>query len=262
MDRARDNTRPVVSCIVPVFNGETYLREALDSILTQTYGALDVLVVDDGSTDGTAALAASYGTAVRYVRQDNAGAPSARNLGLQAAQGEFIAFLDADDIWHREKLARQMARFDAQPALEACVTHIQNFWIDDLAEEAERLRDHPLAQPQPGYVTVTLLARRDVFARVGGFNTALTVGDPMEWFARAIEAGVRIELLPDTLVYRRMHRHNLSWESGVERQMTGAMKAAIVRVVKDTLDRRRSGSAGRAMGLPSAVPPPASKREG
>lgn len=235
-------SQPVVSCIVPVFNGERYLREALESILAQTYGALDVIVIDDGSTDATAAIARSYGARVRYIRQDNTGAPAARNHGLRAARGELIAFLDADDVWHPEKLARQMARFAADPLLEASVTHLQNFWIEELADEAARLRDHPLAQPQPGYVTVTLLARRAVFERVGGFNTTLTVGDPMEWFARAIESGVRIELLPDTLVYRRMHRHNLSWESGASRQMTGAMKAAILRVVKDALDRRRGGA--------------------
>src|SRR5262245_49109170 len=252
---------PVVSCIVPVFNGERYLREALESILVQTHRALDVLVVDDGSTDGTAAIAASYGDRVRHVRQENAGAPAARNLGLHAARGDFITFLDADDLWHPEKLARQMACFDADPSLDACVTHLQNFWIDELADEAERLRDHPLAQPQPGYVTVTLMARRAVFDRVGGFNTGLTVGDPMEWFARAIDAGVRIELLPDTLVHRRMHRHNLSWESGASRQMTGAMKAAILRVVKDTLDRRRAAAA-TSLGSSGVASPGPPKRKG
>lgn len=254
--------QPLVSCIVPVFNGEQYLREALDSIRAQTYRALELIVADDGSTDGTAAIVASYGDRVRHVRQENTGAPAARNLGLHAARGDFVAFLDADDLWHPEKLARQMACFDARPELDLCVTHLQNFWIAELAEEAERLRDHPLAQPQPGYVTVTLLARRAVFDRVGGFNTALTVGDPMEWFARAAEHGIEMELLPDTLVYRRMHRHNLSWESGASRQMTAAMKAAIVRVVKNTLDRRRgAGVPGRAFDSPDGSPSPTIKRD-
>jgi glycosyltransferase involved in cell wall biosynthesis len=248
--------QPVVSCIVPVFNGEQYLREALESVLAQTYRSLEVIVADDGSTDGTAAIVASYGDRVRHLRQDNAGAPAARNLGLQAARGDLIAFLDADDLWQQDKLARQVARFAARPDLEVSVTHIQNFWIPELHAEAERLRDHPIAAPQPGYVTVTMLARRDVFDRVGPFNTALSVGDPMEWFARAIEQGIQIELLPDTLVYRRMHQHNLSWESGASRQMTGAMKAAMLRVVKDTLDRRRAGS-----GVCGSIPAD-TKREG
>lgn len=230
----------VVSCIVPVFNGEAYLREALESILNQSYPALDVIVADDGSTDGSAAIIASFGARVRHLRQVNAGAPAARNLGLQAARGEFIAFLDADDLWHRDKLTRQMARFTARPELDVSITHIQNFWIPELADEADRLRDHPIAQAQPGFVPVTMLARRDVFDRVGGFNTALKVGDPMEWFARAMEHGIQMELLPDTLVHRRMHTRNLSWQTGASRQMTGDMKAAILRVVKDKLDRQRA----------------------
>jgi hypothetical protein len=128
----------------------------------------------------------------------------------------------------------------ADPSLDACVTHLQNFWIDELADEAERLRDHPLAQPQPGYVTVTLMARHDVFDRVGRLQHGTHGGRP-DGVVRACHRRRRAHraAAPTTLVYRRMHRHNLSWHSGESRQMTDAMKAAILRVVKDTLDRRR-----------------------
>jgi len=245
---------PLVSCIVPVFNGERYLAEALDSILAQQYEALEIIVADDGSTDATAAIARSYGDRVRVLQQPNAGAPAARNLGLQAARGELIAFLDSDDLWHREKLARQTARFGARPELEVSVTHVQSFWIPELREEAERFRDHPLSQPQPGYVTITMLARRAVFERVGGFNTGLSVGDPMEWFVRAAERGTVMELLPDTLAYRRLHQHNLSWESGASRRMTAVMQEAVLRVVKESLDRRRgAGAAVQRYDFPDAM---------
>ena len=99
-------TKPnLISCIVPVFNGERYLAEALDSILAQTWRPLEVIVVDDGSTDGTAHIAAGYGAEVSYIHQANAGPAAARNRGLDAARGEFIAFLDADDLWHKDKLS-------------------------------------------------------------------------------------------------------------------------------------------------------------
>jgi glycosyltransferase involved in cell wall biosynthesis len=246
--------QPLVSCIVPVFNGERYLAEALDSILAQQYEPLEIIVADDGSTDGTAAIARSYGDRVRVIRQPNAGAPAARNLGLQAARGELIAFLDSDDLWHREKLARQTARFAARPELEVSVTHVQSFWIPELQDEAERFRDHPLSQPQPGYVTITMLARRAVFERVGGFNTGLSVGDPMEWFVRAAEHGTIMDLLPDTLAYRRLHQRNLSWESGGARRMTTAMQEAVLRVVKESLDRRRGdGAVVQRYDFPDAV---------
>lgn len=223
-----------ISCIVPVFNGERYLGEAIESILKQTCPPLEIIVADDGSTDGTAAVAARYGERIRYFRQNNGGAPSARNLGLSVAMGEFVAFLDADDLWHQEKLARQMARFAARPELSLCVTHVQNFWIEELREEAERFRNHRMTQPVPGYVTQALLARRPLFDQVGQFNTALQHGDAQEWFLRAAEHGAVMELLPDVLVYRRLHRANFS------REVSAALEDHL-RIVKASLDRRRRG---------------------
>ena len=228
----------LVSCIVPVFNGEKYLAEAVDSILAQTYRPLEIIVADDGSTDGTAAVVASYGDQLRYNRQEHAGAPVARNLGLTIARGEFVAFLDSDDLWHPEKLQRQMARFQARPELDLCVTHVQNFWIPDLEDEKARFQNHRLAAALPGYVTQTLLARRSAFEAVGLFNENLRVGDPADWFLRASERGLVTEMLTDILVYRRMHESNMSMQAGT-RRMTSAMQDAILRVVKASLDRRR-----------------------
>src|SRR5262245_32159351 len=229
---------PLISCILPVFNGERYLREALKSIFQQTYQPLEIIVTDDGSTDGTAAIVADYGEDIRYLRQANAGAPAARNLGLRAARGEFIAFLDADDLWHREKLARQMACFQTRPQLDLCVTHLQNFWIPELHGEAARFHNHRLTQALPGYVTQTLLARRSLFDRIGYFNDALRAGDVKDWFFRAAEQGAVMELLPDVLVYRRLHDSNLSVEAGT-RRMTPLMHDSLLKAVKASLDRRR-----------------------
>ena len=227
-------TPPVISCIVPVFNGERYLKEALDSIRAQTYRPLEIIVADDGSTDGTGAIVAGYGEEVRYLFQPNAGPSSARNLGLGAAQGKFVAFLDHDDLWHPEKLARQMARFQARPDLVACVTHVRNFWSPELGEEAARSREHPrFAQAVPGYSTVTLLARRTLFETVGRFNPALQHGDSTEWFLRAAEHGVVIELLADVLTYRRLHQTNRT------RRLGAASREAYLRIVKASLDRQR-----------------------
>ncbi len=223
----------LISCIVAVFNGERYLKEALDSILAQTYRPVEIIVVDDGSTDKTAAVVASYGEQVRYVWQLNAGPGAARNLGLSLTQGEFVAFLDADDFWHAEKLATQMARFEARPELEMCVTHMQNFWVPELHEEAARFENHRLSQPQPGHLTQTLLTRHRLFEKVGHFNAAFRHVHDSEWFFRTSERGIIMELLPDVLVYRRMHQNNLS------RLMAGASRDEYLQLVKNTLDRRR-----------------------
>lgn len=231
-------TAPVVSCVVPAFNSERYLRESLDSILAQTYRPIDVIVADDGSSDGTARIAAEYGESVRFAAQATAGPAATRNLGLRAAHGELIAFLDADDLWHREKLARQTARFESRAELDVSVTHIQNVWIPELEEEARALRDDARTRPMAGYVTMTMLARRRVFESVGPFDETLWHTDAGDWFLRAAASGAVIELLPDVLVYHRMHHANLSRRLGAE------ARAEFVRMVKRSLDERR-----RAAGL-------------
>lgn len=224
---------PLISCIVPVFNGERYLRQALDSICAQTYRPIEVIVVDDGSTDATAVIVASFGDRLRYLRQDNQGPPAARNLGIRAAKGEYVAFLDADDLWHPEKLQRQAKRFEARPELGYCVTYCQNFWIPDLQAEAERYREHRVAQPVPGYVTQTLFAQRAVFDSVGLFNVALAHGDSTEWFLRAAQRGAVMELLPDVLSYRRLHSENRS------RLLASSSREEFLHIVKMSLDTRR-----------------------
>lgn len=223
----------LISCIIPVYNGELYLGEALDSIFGQGYEALEVIVVDDGSTDGTANVVERYEGRSHYVRQSNAGPVVARNRGLEEAEGDFIAFLDADDLWHPNKLQLQMSRFQAQPRLDYCLAHVQNFWIPDLTAEANRLRHHRISQPLPGYVTGTLLAKRDLFDKIGPFNTALCHGDAGEWLLRADEQGAVKELLPDVLLYRRLHHANRS------RLLAAQSRNQHLHILKQHLDRTR-----------------------
>jgi glycosyltransferase involved in cell wall biosynthesis len=224
----------LISCIVPVFNGELYLAEALESILSQTYRPLQIIVVDDGSLDSTAAVVARYGALVCYLWQPNSGPAAARNLGLSAALGEYVAFLDADDLWHSEKLTRQMSRFKSRPELDLCITHVQNFWVPELAREGARFQNQRFSQPLPGYATQALLARRALFERIGRFNIDLRASDDTDWFLRGIEQGTVIELLPDVLVYRRLHQTNLSRSSPAFN--------ALLQVLKGSLDRRRCPS--------------------
>lgn len=226
-------TDPLISCIVPVFNGERYLQETLDSVLEQTYAAIELIVADDGSSDGTRAIVASYGQRVHYVRQQNAGHAAARNLGLGVARGAFVAFLDADDLWHPEKLERQMGRFRALPKLDVSVTFVQNFRSPELAADGGYDDDPALARGVPGYRSVTLLARRAVFHTVGNFDPDLKHGNDTDWFLRAADSGAEIELMPDVLVYRRLHDSNRS------RLLAGASRLEYVRIVKASLDRRR-----------------------
>lgn len=227
---------PLVSCIVPVFNCEAYLAASIESILAQDQWRLDIIVVDDGSTDGTAQVIRSFAGRIRGALQPNAGPAVARNTGLAAARGEFIAFNDADDLWTPDKLAVQMAVLDARPELEFCVAHVQNFWVDEMKDEADRYRGHRRSEPIAGWVTPTLLARRSAFDRVGPMNAALGHGDSADWFLRAREMGVRGELLPDVLLRRRIHANNRS------RVTAAQSRDEFFALLKRNKDRRKEAS--------------------
>ncbi len=227
---------PLISCVVPAFNSAAYVRRALQSIFAQTYRPLQVIVADDGSGDATLAIVRAFPQPVEIVEQTTAGPAATRNLGRRAARGEFVAFLDADDRWHPEKLARQQARFAAVPEIDACLSYAQLVWSDELSGEAELYRDHPRAAIVPGYATTTMLARRALFERVGEFDGRLWFADATDWFIRAAELGARIEMLPDVLTYHSMHRANLT------RRRPAASREEFLDVIKRSLDRRRSRS--------------------
>ncbi|HUF70195.1 MAG TPA: glycosyltransferase family A protein [Longimicrobiales bacterium] len=223
----------LVSCIIPCFDGERYLDEAIRSILAQTHRPLEIIVVDDGSTDGSAHILRGYGDAVRHHRQENAGPGAACNKGVTLAAGDYIAFLEQDDLWLADKTTRQLEAFRKNPELRYCVGHVQNFWIPELAAEAARHRDHPVMQPVPGYVVQTLMVRRDVFEMVGAFDETLRFAFASEWFMRAAEAGAAGALVPEVLTRRRLHHSNYS------RMNREASRDQFLHVLKATLDRRR-----------------------
>jgi glycosyltransferase involved in cell wall biosynthesis len=222
---------------VPVFNGEDYLAEALDSIFGQSYTAIECIVVDDGSDDRTASIVSDYSGEISYFYQENQGPAAARNLGLEHVRGEYIAFLDADDLWHEHKTERQVECFETRPELDYCTAKVQNFWIPELREEAERLKDHPRSRPMSGSTTASLLARRTLFDRIGRFDPSLQHCDATEWFLRVQEEESIGDELPDTFVYRRMHHNNRS------RRLARNSQLEFSRLLKARLDRKRRGTA-------------------
>jgi glycosyltransferase involved in cell wall biosynthesis len=205
---------PLITCIVPAYNVERYISEAIDSILAQTYQPLRIVVADDGSTDRTGEIAAGYGERITYLRQSNQGYPAAKNLGLSAAQGDFIAFLDADDVWHPEKLARQIERFKERPEMDLCFTRYKNFWMPELAEEERRYQGHPLSEPQSSWSISTLLARRAVFEKFGNFHDGTRGIENTTWFLRAAGRGAKIEILTDILMSRRFNQESVTRQKG------------------------------------------------
>lgn len=222
--------QPAVSVVIPVYNGQLYLKDALDSVRAQTYPTTEIIVVDDGSTDHSCDVARCF-SQVQILSQPHQGAAAARNHGIQVAQGEYIAFLDADDLWLPEKLARQMQVFTENPHLELSFTHVQQFQSPDLDVDLQLKIDCP-QQSMAGLIPSTLVIRKKVFDRLGLFNTSLEIGEFIDWYAHVQEAQLEIDVLADVLAHRRIHANN----SGIRLRHA---RSDYLQIVKTTLDRRR-----------------------
>jgi glycosyltransferase involved in cell wall biosynthesis len=224
----------LVSVIIPVYNYDRYLGEAIESVLNQTFRHLEVIVVDDGSTDRSGEVAKSFADrGVQYCHQVHAGIGPARNKGVELVQGEYLAFLDADDRWPLEKIERQLNAFDTDPALE--MVFGQALQLQNGPEWEAAVNDYKpsVAGMVPGMVPGTMLIKRDAFFRVGLFKGDLKVGEFIDWYARAVELNVRSLVLPDLFLWRRIHRSN----QGVRERQSVSDYA---RVLKAKLDRRRA----------------------
>ncbi len=226
---------PSVSVVVPVYNGNRYLAAALDSVLDQSSPPMEVIVVDDGSSVPPDEVIARFGSRVRLLHQENRGPASARNLGIQRASGEFVGFIDQDDLWTTDRLALQLARLVAESELDLCFGHVELFWEPNVETEARAYQQHARGQVVPGYTTPAMLARRGAFERVGLLNPDLRFGDATDWIMRARAAGLRSTLIPDVVLRHRMHGSNLT------RQREDS-KREFVHVVRTHLGRQRSAA--------------------
>lgn len=218
------HTGPRVSVTIPVFNGARYLADAIESVRTQHGPTLEVLVVDDGSTDGSAEIVSRLADPrCRLLRQGRQGAAAARNAGVAEATGDLLAFLDADDCWLPGKLHRQVRLLDENPALDMVFGHYQI--VNEAGAPASP------AVPQPGLSLGTMLIRRTRYLDVGPLATDWRIGEFIDWFARAEDAGLRHHMLPDVVLARRVHDANLTGRSR-------AARADYARIVRAALARR------------------------
>lgn len=184
-----------LSVIMPVYNGAAYIGAALESIRQQTRRPDEVIVVDDGSTDDTAALVQEYSALpIRYIYQENRGANYARNHGLIVARGNIMAFLDADDVWAVDKTLIQSQLLDHA---DVVIGHTRILGQDDSL---------PFVLPS----LCCALMRRAAFEQVGLFDPDLRYSDDMDWYMRVREAGLRIVLHGETVLLHRRHEHNLT----------------------------------------------------
>jgi glycosyltransferase involved in cell wall biosynthesis len=207
---------PLVSVIIPVYNGERYLREAIQSVLGQDYRPLEIIVVDDGSTDRSAEIARSYAE-VRYVFQENQGVSAARNAGIAMAGGEFLAFLDADGRWTANKLSVQVGYMFNHPEVQFTVAKAR-FFLQEGCAIPKGFRKELLEGAHVCRTMETLMVRKGLFDRIGKLNTEFSVAEDVEWFARASDQNVPMAIIPEVLLQKRVHDANLSQNNDVNNQ--------------------------------------------
>ncbi len=226
---------PLISVIVPVYNGVDYLGEAIDSVFAQTYSPLELIVVDDGSDDDSDGIALSYGDALTYVRRERGGNGAARNSGVARATAGFFAFLDADDRFVPDKLERQMAVLEHDESIEAVFGHVHEFLSPELegsplAGLRKPVEDAPWLAPN------LMLIRRAAFERVGPFDATLKVGVTVDWFARAREQNLRYVMLPQVVLERRLHAAN----NGIRE--SDAAASSYLKLLRAAIERRRASN--------------------
>ncbi len=219
---------PLLSVVIPAYNAEKYLGAAIDSVLAQGHPSVEVVVVDDGSSDRTREVAQSFGQHLRYLGQEHAGPAAARNRGVQAARGEYLAFLDADDLWLQGKLERQWQALRSTDGM--IFGHVEQFLSPDLDPEAmNKYRCDPA--PRPGRVAGTLLMRKVSFLEAGLFQEWQT-GEFIEWYDRARGKKIGEVMLSETVLRRRIHGDNMTLRHS-------GRSSDYLKVVKAMIDRRR-----------------------
>jgi glycosyltransferase involved in cell wall biosynthesis len=231
---------PQVSIVIPTYNRADTLSRSIDSALSQTYRPIEVIVVDDGSTDRTCEVLASYGGRIRHEKQANAGPSSARNRGVGMSRGEFIAFLDSDDVWHVDKISRQVRLMDGGGHVDCCITNASIIDTTEAALTTFRASDVMCGLDEgywlnPAEIIATrfvlfnqcALIRRSAFEEVGGFNPGMRLLEDHDLaFRLALRgewafisdplvikyndtSGIGVEAMADPL------KHTMAWRSAL-----------------------------------------------
>lgn len=237
---ARATLLPEVSVIMPAYNASAFIAEAIASLQNQEGVILDIIVVDDGSTDGCDRIVgaiAEKDQRVRLIRQDHRGVSAARNTGLRAADREYVTFLDADDICAPGRIARQIGKLAPRPDLVAVVGERIYFteMIAGLRPQAGSLWERKL-----DICLASAVFRRETFRRFGGFDEKLRYGEDIDFYFRLFEADSRFIIEVETAIYYRRHSSNMTNDEA-------AMHKACLRAYHNSMVRRRESGRARRL---------------
>jgi len=219
-----------VSVIIPVYNGEFFIEDAVESILSQNYQPLEIIVVDDGSTDRTAEIISKIPGNIRCLKQENYGPASARNKGILSAGGELIAFLDADDLWSSQKLELQIKALEKDRSLEMVLGQIQCLkWVICKDQKEKYL---PFDKPFFTFLFGAGLFRKAVFDSIGLLDESLRYSEDVDWYLKAKEKASSIKILDEIVLYYRFHDKNMVLKKKLR-------NSGLLLSLKKAIDRKR-----------------------
>ena len=221
-------SRPSISVVMPLLNGAPHVAEAVSSVVTQTVADVELIIVDDGSTDGGPDVVHTVAPDAIVITGPHLGTARARNLGVERAQGRYIAFLDADDVLPVDSLAIRRAALEQDPVRAAVFGRIEEF--SSVGTEATPGRRRP-ARVTDARLLTTMLIRRDAFLSVGEFDGAAARWYNVDWFTRFDDSGLTWVQIPDVVVRRRLHDTNFGLSAGVQGD-------ALLRTLRAALERR------------------------
>lgn len=222
-------SHPKVTVIIPVYNGESFIRDSINSVISQSYDNWECIVVDDGSTDESASIIQSFDQVV-CVQQGHQCVAAARNRGVRQASGDYLAFLDADDIWDLDKLKIQVDFMEKNLEVDYSVTRHSIFLDHELKELPAWVRTERQEAETTAYIPSALLVRRSVFDAVGGFDESYRIGDDSDWFLRARDAGFRVGIVEKNLLYKRVHNQCLTSQTEIcRKELLKSIKASLQR---------------------------------
>lgn len=223
----------MVSVVISAYNSESYLEDAITSVLEQDWEPIELIVVDDGSTDNTVAVASRFGSRVRTIHGSDDGLAATRNRGTAASNGEYLVHLDADDVLLRDAIRTLMVAVTSQPPCHIAAGKFACFVSPELSDDVASRFRVPTA-PQHGHLSGVAIVRADVFDRVGPFDESYKPASDLQWWLRAREHDIGIRMIDDVVLHRRIHDSNSSLRE------SAAHKEVSLRLAREVLRRKRS----------------------
>ncbi len=223
-----------ISVILPIYNGQRFLAQAINNIEAQNYQPLEIIVVDDGSTDRTAEIAQEFQDQIHYIYQPNQGPSAARNHGIENARGEAIAFLDVDDLWEEGVLTEFADYLIAHPQVGIVQGLIQQMQRSPGSSENDFYQFKPIFQPYQFINLGSALYRRSVLDQVGLFDPKLQDNEDTDWFIRAWENNIHKVVIPRVMLYYQKHDQNMTL------QQKDLVHFGMLKIYKRHIDRLRA----------------------